>query len=284
MDSQEVKALVLLSAKAATEAFAHFDRQYAAQCRAALSGLQDQIDAAARAVAPILREIAKTQDWLAPRLAEIARAAAALPQKQRDALDRLARDGWYPHSELLMSEIFDVADLLEEGKIEEARTRMCNHFDSELQTLEGQLSVKHSDRLRVLRPALEAHRVGQYALSIPVFLAQADGICAQSCGTELYARRNGSPKLAAALDLQGLTPFERSLFHPLLEPMPISASAKERDLTTENLHRHAILHGEAFDYDTRVNSARALSLLLYVAWVFDILADERPESSESTSA
>lgn len=36
-----------------------------------------------------------------------------------------------------------------------------------------------------------------------------------------------------------------------------------------SVHSHAILHGESFDYDTRLNSCRSVSLLAYVAWILD---------------
>lgn len=53
--------------------------------------------------------------------------------------------------------------------------------------------------------------------------------------------------------------------------MPISASQRERESVSNLLNRHAVLHGEAVDYDTRINSNRALSLLVYVAWVLQEL-------------
>jgi len=73
--------------------------------------------------------------------------------------------------------------------------------------------------------------------------------------------------LASELVLKDVTPLLKSLLTPLVEPMPISASADERAGLADALNRHAVLHGESVDYSSRLNSCRAISLLVYVSWV-----------------
>jgi hypothetical protein len=42
------------------------------------------------------------------------------------------------------------------------------------------------------------------------------------------------------------------------------------------LNRHAVLHGESLDYDTRGNACRAMSYLRFVGWVIKQAANAQP--------
>lgn len=143
------------------------------------------------------------------------------------------------------------------------------HFDSRATSIEAQLVKRFPDRARILTSAMRAHRNGEYVLSIPVLLAQAEGVCVELVGVHLYARRDGKPILATYLKLDGQGPFMASLLYPLTTPTPISASAIERASLGDLLNRHSVLHGESTTYDTHANSCRALSLLAYVSWILD---------------
>ena len=139
---------------------------------------------------------------------------------------------------------------------------------------QSDLCDRFPDRSRFLDQAFDAHRRGDYALAIPVFLIQADGICKETVGEQLYARANGVPRLAEILGAENEAPLRASLLSPLTDPHPISASPHERSGGPEQLFRHAILHGESLDYDTRANACRSISLLVYVAWVLRVLWKE----------
>lgn len=125
---------------------------------------------------------------------------------------------------------------------------MVAHLRSSQTLIEVDLAKHHPKRAKLLQGALRAHDEGKYDLSIPVLLAQADGICAEVTGVQAYSRRDGVPKLAAVINTDALTPLVAALFYPLISPTPISASAPERaQANAQILNRHAVLHGEDVD-------------------------------------
>lgn len=215
----------------------------------------------------IVLQVQEIQAQIAPSLDRISRALQDLPERNQKGLRILAANGWYLDPHFSIPGLFEVADLFEAGEADRANEKLCEHFDSRLNDIEANVCNRFSTRARILRQAFGAHRRGEYALSVPVFLAQADGICKDLVGVQLYARRNGMPALAACLTIETLPPLEASLLCPLIEPNPMSASADERAAFVDLLNRHAVLHGESLEYDTRVNSCRSVSLLIYVTWV-----------------
>ncbi len=195
----------------------------------------------AQAFQPFARQIQEMQERLAPLLDEIGRAFQELPERNRKALRILAANGWYLDPELSFPDLFDAADLFEEEATERAHQKLCDHFDNRLDAVQRDLCSRFANRAGILTPAFDAHRRGEYALTVPVFLSQADGICQELVGVQLYARRNGMPQLAAYLRVESTTPFRASLLYPLVERNPISAGPAERSGLADLLNRHAIL-------------------------------------------
>ncbi len=228
----------------------------------------------AQVLRPVIVHFDEMQARLAPVFDQLAKAFHDLPPKQQRALELLASDGWYLDPNLGFNELFNIAHLFEEGHTDKARVLLCQHFDSRAQSIEAELVGRFPDRANLVKAVMRAHRGGEYALSIPVFLAQADGICGELMGVQLYARRDGKPLIAARLELDNCTPFLASLLYPLATPMPISAGVSERALLGDLLNRHAVLHGEAVNYDTHANSCRALSLLAYVSWILGTIGEQ----------
>ena len=52
--------------------------------------------------------------------------------------------------------------------------------------------------------------------------------------------------------------------------MPITEPIEDWRQRGDILTRNAILHGVSIDYDTKLNSFRALSLLNYVGWMVEV--------------
>ena len=197
----------------------------------------------------------------------IARSIESLPPKTQAALMTLANNGWYIDPALSIPAIFRIAEAFTPEDVSEANEAMCEYFDGQIDHIEQRLTELVPERARMLTVALSAHRRGEYVLSIPVFLAQADGICHEITGVQLYSRDGGKPKLAKVVRKQPISPFVRSMLSPIIEPSPISANEKERVGMGDILNRHCVLHGESTDYDNKLNSCRAISLVVYVAWI-----------------
>jgi hypothetical protein len=153
------------------------------------------------------------------------------------------------------------------GDTQAAEDALEAYFTDKRAQIERHLETAFPDREPVLRRAFAAHDRGEYELSIPVMLIQADGICSELIGVQLFRRRDKVPATAAYVQKLPADTFRAALLHPLEIALPISASADERQSASGLLHRHAVLHGVDTSYGSLRNSLRALSLLNYVATV-----------------
>lgn len=224
------------------------------------SELLEQINAAARHIAPFLAQMKE--------VAEVA------PPAYRQALLILGKHGWYLDREMSLSAPLDLALALKEGNVEEAERALAAYFDGRLDQIERFLAEAHPRRSKVLSSAFAAHRAGQFDLSIPVLLAQTDGICRDVAGQYLFTGPRGKthkakghgrrPGMAIYVDEVAGDAFLRALLSPLGETLPINTSESDRGEDWAELNRHMVLHGESVDYGTRINSLKAISLINYV--------------------
>jgi hypothetical protein len=146
-----------------------------------------------------------------------------------------------------------------------------------LEYIETLLCQLFSHRAGPLKQAFEAHRGENYYVSIPVFLAQADGISHELFGKSVYSRYHrdekprkgksgaGNPIYRDIIDGKQLGDYWMAYLESYRNPSPLNARSGERD--TNPLNRHAILHGESTTYGTYINSLKAISFLLSVGTV-----------------
>ena len=193
-----------------------------------------------------------------------------LDERERAALVTLVNQGWYSDHEFTIPQLFSMVNAIEEGLVKDVNEVLCDWYEERLRQIELDLSARHPHRARFFRDAFEAHKEEKYTLSVPVFLKQADGIFYELTGHQLYSRRKdkGIQKLTASLGSEAVTSGRASVVHVLSQPLPISSSVSERRRAPDLLNRHAVLHGEDLNYDTRTQSCRAISLLNCVSWAF----------------
>jgi hypothetical protein len=132
-----------------------------------------------------------------------------------------------------------------------------------------------SQRAHVVSVALDLHRQQNYIASIPLFLAQADGICSQEIGTFLFAehqRRTETVenRISRLGEKQKITSVVLSA---LIWKTQIGSSidhCKPSD-KDNGPNRNGIVHGSRkhLDYGTRINSLKAFSLLAFVSILLD---------------
>ena len=115
------------------------------------------------------------------------------------------------------------------------------------------------DRKDILLDALLAHQEDRYVLSVPVFLAQVDGICYDKQGTFLFSKY-GHFKRVIRHHLTGS--IVDAFLHPLTSQPKIARSVKSPGPI---LNRHMILHGRDTAYGTEENSLKAILLLEFLA-------------------
>ena len=141
-------------------------------------------------------------------------------------------------------------------------------------------------RKNILNDALEAHNEGKYTLSVPVLLAQADGISAGLLGSFLFTNHQGSISATAEhLMKQRFSdrPLAKSFLGLLLEASGLRLDTRKRDKMlaagqiVSPLNRHGVLHGLDCDYATDTNSLRGIALIGFLEWVADIMQESNEE-------
>ena len=191
-----------------------------------------------------------------------------LPFKTKEELEILASNGWYLDPEMPFQYSTRLAGLFLNGKNEEAENILQEFFNNRAGAIESRLINGFPKRRDIIKEAFEAHEMGLYALSIPVLLSQADGICKELLGLQLYKKTKGgkSTQIKDAIQSCEIKPILEPFLAPFLKPFPIIAGPNQR--SKGELNRHAILHGEVVDYNTPKNSCKAISLLSFSEWIF----------------
>jgi len=143
---------------------------------------------------------------------------------------------------------------------------MCQHFSELLDKIAAELATRHPERAVIIGKAITAHQREDYELSVPVFLAQADGIAKEILGVSVYTRKTAKRKkieeAIARLNPKGL---ENPMLSLVAGDLPLTESTDSVDYAPNSLNRHAILHGIDIVYGSKLNSLRALSWLQYAS-------------------
>jgi len=200
----------------------------------------------------------------------VADAFRDLPQRTRKELRVLAGRGWYVDGELPANAPGILVDELEGGRVDEIDAVLVEYFRDRLLAIKERLVQQYPHRATFLDKAFKAHERGEYELSVPVLLAQADGICKDCTNLLLFRGKDRRPEIASYVqETFAADEYRAALLSPLTEEHPISATEARRPADFEGLNRHLVLHGESLTYHTEVNSLKAVSLLSYLIWVLD---------------
>lgn len=192
-----------------------------------------------------------------------------LPKHIQEVLLLLGENGWYLDLEMPLPTLWYLRDILDEGNLLKAENILIKYFENRLCEIEKSILKKFPSRKHLLKPAFNAHRREEYCLSIPIFLAQTDGICKEAVGQCLFMKSNRKPQTATYVDQIANDTFMAALLSPLAKTLPINASENERPRRFNGLNRHMVLHGESLDYGSKVNSLKAISLVNYVSCLTD---------------
>lgn len=153
------------------------------------------------------------------------------------------------------------------GDFSKADEWISEHYESRLDEMQLALSARHPDRAPIFADAFDAHRQGLYTLSVPVVLAQADGIIGTRYErTQLFSR---SRNHGLASQIKDMKPGQLSTMWAEIMSGKAEVSSNTQDLPEgfEGLNRHAVMHGTDVNYGSRANSLKAISML-YMASFF----------------
>ena len=227
------------------------------------------------------------QAWLheaLPQFLVALKGIATFPERTRNSLETMARAGWFLVGTMPPTCAFEVANAILDGKDEDADALMCGYCEASFDEILAEIEPRFPQRLQIIRKALAAHSRQDYELSVPVLLAQADGMAAEILGAGLYSKTRPTrraepvPALRPAIEarLESLDWATKwvygAAFDPLLRLLPLAVRSSA-DVRGTMLNRHAVLHGETCDYATRKSSCQAISLVSYVNLVVRLIGD-----------
>lgn len=201
---------------------------------------------------------------------QLSKELKELPERQRAVWSVAAKKGWYVNWETLVA--INEAVLKEQEALDEF---MMSHLNNDWESITHEILTVCPERAEILLCAFDLHQNKNYIASIPLFLSQSDGICAQHLGAFLFTEKDKlSEKLSQRLKA------EEGYLEMLLGVLGISTQFGARIGESSNSakalapNRSGILHGSRkhLDYGTERNSFKAFSLLAFLAFV---LADKR---------
>jgi hypothetical protein len=258
------------------EALKSFQTAMALSARVIAEGVsvfQEKMKQVAASIQPAVELFRELQKSIGPVFVEIARIVQALPEGTRQGLAALAKRGWYVDSEMDLPFIMSLIQLFEDGQAGKVDTQLSSYFDQRSEAIQDRLCNQFPSRAQILVAAFRAHNGAEYNLSVPVFLAQADGICLELNGVQLYSKRSDgkTTKVSEAVAAFDVDDYVGALLYPLTEVFPITFNSRERAGQENILNRHAVLHGESVSYGNIINSSKAISLLAFTAWALSDL-------------
>lgn len=180
---------------------------------------------------------------------------------------RLAQYGWFLNGNTPIS----VESALKQGKASVDRFMVAD-LKAQWSKNTHQILSLYPERKHVLKAAFELHEGGNYIASIPLFLSQIDGVCAQHLGAFLLSdherRVERSQKIIEASSNSLTNAFLEVLNSETQFGARISSHSKLKKELAPN--RNGILHGSRkhLDYGTEMNSFKAFSLLAFIVYCF----------------
>ena len=214
--------------------------------------------------AELAREITQMATNLHLRIRSIEskeRGLNARRVREKSVLTRLVKEGWFIHP-VLLPFLPQIDRFLKAGS-DEVRPIMERFFDAQTNDIEKQLKESYPNRSQIFEEAFEAHREAKYCLSVPVLLAQGDGLMHDQFGKSLFTSQG---RKAVVEELNRMTPDDRRLFADpdTWKETLVWLSENERPEFFDDLNRHQILHGECTNYNSETNSLKVISLINYV--------------------
>lgn len=200
----------------------------------------------------------------------------------RARLNELSYQGWFLSFFFGLSELDQLSVQCPSLTPIQLGERVAEMYRSSFEE-HGQAIIEcHPERAFAIRPAMDAHKRGEHALSVPIFFAQADGILAAKFGKSLFHGREDMTIQSLAQTLLDKAQAQNGevtsvndwvwlmaglRWEGLREKPPIAFNPGERAIHGyEGLNRNTVLHGEALEeYATEINSLKAFSLLSCVS-------------------
>lgn len=180
----------------------------------------------------------------------------------------LAKDGWYFDADMSYPTFCEIKKYIDDGDMNAVDNYLIQYFELKVDAINNFFIREHPDRAKIISMAFQAYRNESYELAIPVLLSQADGICYEITEHFIFCYKNVSGYINGIyndLNYASLAPFSKNIYKesPIMQNFKPEKAKDTPDAPDYN--RHKILHGMSFDYGTKINSLKTISLLNYVA-------------------
>ena len=212
-------------------------------------------------VARAISQIATNLHLLIRYRERVAKGFGARREREKSVLRQMVKEGWFIHP-LLLPFLPQIDSFLEEDS-DEIQRIMGHFFSAQANDIEKQLKESYFNRSQIFEEAFEAHREAKYCLSVPVLLAQCDGLVHDQFGKSLFMLQE---RKTVVEEINRTTPDILRLFADpdTWEEMSLWLAKHQRSEHLNDLNRHKVLHGECTDYNTETNSLRVISLINYI--------------------
>ncbi|MGA4453442.1 hypothetical protein [Pseudomonas fortuita] len=291
-DKNVIDEAIALRNQRIAEGLAQVIQQHAPQIQKTLETVGKWLSEFHTQLAPVLSWITSI-DWK-----QVQERIEGFPEASKEAMKVASREGWFFNWQGGFQDVLELTESIREAKSSDDIDKLLMAYYSEYWDYYAQLlAEKYPARKTVIQAAINAHRdlaPSGYSLSIPVFLAQADGIFSEVTRTPSAMDRvrgkdvrKGSDWLSAQIGddeyaICGLLPaLELHELDILKNKQARDSKVKQTGKVFDALNRHQVMHGEVSDYGTEINSVKAFSFLLFVALhVPGILAEAEKRSDE----
>jgi len=134
-------------------------------------------------------------------------------------------------------------------------------------------TILFAERIHILKDAISAHNTGMYTLSVPVLLAQSEGIIA--CLADIKGRKSHRDIVNIAKQMSKDVVLNESFMHVLSNAFSEDFEFGQAEIF--NLGRNSILHGINLKYATPENSLKSI---LLIDFLFEISKSVHKNNAE----
>lgn len=183
--------------------------------------------------------------------------------KSPKGIAELAKYGWYVNNDFAPGFILGLLEGLSKGNVKKVDNVLSDYYENEIENIQAIIMRNNPKRKAILTEAFDNHYNERYFSSITLMLTQIDGICNERFNENFFKSSNGKPLLSDKL-LNNNVLYKQIFGHLFSENTAINKRTDKLKGFPVKLNRHAILHGMDYDYNTKINSLKIISMFGFI--------------------
>ena len=217
------------------------------------------------AYAPAIKEFSER---VAPLIQGLAYQAKQWQEERKVSVSLLANEGWFPN--WYTFQYHPTKEIASDNEL------MISQIDFYWDEIKAKIIELSPNRKHILEVAFDLHEKKNHVASIPLILAQSDGICSEEYShffsKDSVTGRRASDEIIhqADTDILKLNFFSVVLLEPFKVNLQLSnsSSRSSRAAKAKGPNRHGIIHGSGkhLDYGTEINGYKAVSFLAFIVY------------------